>query len=98
MKVFISGRVTGLPREEARRNFERGERLLSDNSYDYVSPLDLVPIVSTPKEAMQILLPKLMECDAILLLSDNKFSEGSQVEECVAKYCKLLILYEDDLI
>ena len=98
MNVFISGRVTGLKREEALRNFERGKTMLLQNTYDYVNPLELVPEGSDERTAMKILLPLLVECDAILLLSDSKFSQGSQVEETVAQYCKLQIFYEDDLI
>lgn len=97
-KVFISGAIKGIPREEALRNFERGKKMLLTNTYDYINPLEVVPEKSTDKEAMQILLPLLMTCDAILFLSDSKFSKGSHVEECVAKYCGLQIFYEDDLI
>jgi hypothetical protein len=97
-KVFISGRVTGLPREEAKRNFERGKKMLLQNTFDFINPLDLVREGATNREAMKILLPILTDCYAILLLNDTKFSEGSQVEECVARYCGLQIFYEDDLI
>jgi hypothetical protein len=97
-KVFISGRVTGLPRAEAERNFERGKKAILQNGYDYISPLDKVPENASECEAMTILLPLLTkECDAILLLNDSKFSPGSHVEEKVAKYCKKMIFYEDDL-
>jgi hypothetical protein len=98
MKVFISGRVTGLKRDEAKRNFERGKTMLLQNTFDFVNPLELVPEGADNRTAMKILLPLLTQCDAILLLSDTKFSEGSQVEEAVAKYCGLQIFYEDDLI
>jgi hypothetical protein len=99
MKVFISGRVTGLPREEAIRNFERAKKLLLQNTYDYVNPLDLVSENATNCEAMTILLPILTrDCDGILLMNDHKFSEGSHLEEMTALYCKKKIFYEDDLI
>jgi hypothetical protein len=97
-KVFISGGISGLRPEEAKRNFERGKRMLLQNTYDYINPLEMVPEGATDKEAMKILLPLLMDCDAILLLSDSKFSKGSHVEETVAQYCGLQIFYEDDLI
>jgi hypothetical protein len=97
MKIFISGRITGLPREEAARNFARGEREIAANDYTWVNPLDLVPEKTPNKEAMSILLPELLKCDGILLLNDTKFSEGSQIEEAVARYCGLQIFYEDDL-
>lgn len=97
-KVFISGRVTGLPKEEAIRNFNRGKGMLLQNNYDFINPLDLVPEGASNKEAMRILLPLLIDADGILLLNDNKFSEGSHIEKAIAKYCKLQVFYEDDLI
>lgn len=98
MKIFISGRVAGLPRAEAVRNFERGVKMLMQNTYDFVNPLNIVPEGATDREAMKVLLPLLCDCDGILLLNDSKFSGGSHTEETVAKYCGLQIFYEDDLI
>ena len=100
MRVFISGKVTGLPRDQVKRNFERGKSLLLNNTYDFISPLDLVPEGATNREAMAILLPVLASenCDGILLLNDSKFSEGSQIELKVAQYCGLNIYFEDDFI
>jgi hypothetical protein len=98
MKIFISGRVTGLPRAEAERNFERGKKMLLLNTYDYVNPLELVPENASNSEAMTILLPILArDCDGILLMNDHKFSEGSHLEKMTALYCKKQIFYEDDL-
>jgi hypothetical protein len=100
MKIFISGRVTGLLRSEAVRNFERGKKLILQNGWDYINPLDLVPENANEPDSMTILLPLLADksCDGILLLNDSKFSPGSHVEETVARYCKKQFFYEDDLI
>jgi len=96
-KVFISGRVTGLPRAEAVRNFERGKNLLMQNTYDFVNPLDLVPEGTDNALALKMCLDALFSCDGILLLNDHDFSEGSQIEELVARYWKKEFYYEDDL-
>lgn len=98
MKVFISGRVTGLPRAEAIRNFDRGKKLLMLNTFNFVNPLDLVPENATPTEAMSICIAELLKCDGILLLDDHKQSEGSQIEKMLAGYCGKEIIFEDDLI
>jgi hypothetical protein len=97
VKVYIAGRVTGLPRQEAARNFERGTRLLLNNTYNYLNPLDIVPETCDNKEAMRLLIPELLKCDAILLLNDAKFSPGAHLEEQIARYCGLDLYYEDDL-
>lgn len=96
--VFISGPVTGLPRESVIRKFEHGERLLMLNTYNFINPLKHVPEKATQTEAMRILLPKLLKCDAILLLNGYEFSEGSRIEEMLAVYCGLHRYTEDDLI
>jgi hypothetical protein len=46
---------------------------------------------------MKICLPLMLECDAILLLSDWMFSEGAQIEAQLARYVGLHIINEDDL-
>jgi hypothetical protein len=97
MKVFISGRVSGLKREDVVKNFDHGKKLLLNNTFDFVCPVDLVQENAPNREAMKILLPLLTDCDAILLLNDHKFSEGSHLEELTARYCGLQIMYEDDL-
>lgn len=97
MKVYIAGCVTGLPREEAIKNFERGKMILLKNTHDFVNPIDLVPENSSPGEAMKLCLPAVIDCDAILMLTDYKFSEGAQVEKQLARYCGKKILYEEDL-
>jgi hypothetical protein len=97
MKVFISGRVTGLPRQEAERNFQRAEDLIYLNMFEPANPLKIVPADASNKHAMKILLPILCDCDAILLLKDHKFSEGSYIEKKTAQYCGLLFFHEEDL-
>jgi hypothetical protein len=97
MKIFISGRIAGLSRDEAVRNFERGKKMLMQNTFDFVCPIDLVPEGATDEDAMSTLLPLLCKCDGILLLNDSKFSGGSHIEEKLAKYLKKQIFYEDDL-
>jgi hypothetical protein len=98
MKVFISGKVTGVPREKALEKFKRAEMLLMKNTFDYVNPMELVPEGATNSEAMALCLSEVCKCDALLLLSDAKFSEGSKIEEMTAKYCGKQIFNEDDLI
>jgi hypothetical protein len=51
-KIYIAGRVTGIPRAEAAHKFERGKKLLMQNGFNYINPMDMVPEDATPKEAM----------------------------------------------
>ena len=97
MRIYIAGRVSGQPREQSERNFARGIKALVSCNYEPVNPLDLVKEGATHREAMKILIPAMLECDGILLLNDHIFSEGARLEEDMARYCKMLIFYEDDL-
>lgn len=97
MKVYISGRVSGLPYEDVRRKFARVEAELRASNFMPVNPLDHVSAGISPAEAMKHLVPILLECDAILLLSDWEFSEGARIEAELARYAGMTIINEDDL-
>ncbi|MBE3035892.1 MAG: DUF4406 domain-containing protein [Candidatus Atribacteria bacterium] len=95
--LYVAGRVTGLSRQEAQHNFARGISLLPVNTYSIFNPLVICPADLTKKEAMTLLLPVLLKCDSILILTNHKFSEGTQIELQLARYCGLQILYESNL-
>lgn len=98
MKFYIAGRVSGLPRADALKNFERGEKELAANGMDSVNPLKLVDEFMTTREAMKVLLPVLLDCDGIMLLYDWEWSEGAKIEHTLARYSGLRIIEEDELI
>jgi hypothetical protein len=97
MKIYIAGRVTGLPYESVVIKFEKAEQLLLTCSHQPVSPIKHVVPAADPCEAMKICLPLLLDCDAILLLNDYPFSEGAQIEAQLARYAGKHIINEDDL-
>jgi len=97
MKIYIAGRVSGLPRVDAERNFERGERALQANGMNFVNPLKLVGEDISPMEAMKILIPAMLDSDGILMLNDWQWSEGARIEQMLAQYAGLRIIEEDDL-
>jgi len=96
-KVFISGKVTGLPANLARLYFDQAEKCLTNLGYECVNPMKIVPQNATPAEAMTILLPILTEqCSAIYFLANHIYSEGSKAEEVVARYFHKKILFEEE--
>lgn len=96
MKIYIAGRVTGISRDQAERNFKRGEMLLRANNHEPVNPLDFTLPSMTQKEAMKFLLPLLLTCDGVLMLVDWEFSEGAKIEYHLAAYTDMTILMEED--
>lgn len=97
MRVFISGRVSGLPYDQVQKKFAGAEALLKAEGHDTVNPLDQVPPGTGSGAAMKILVPLLLDCDAIYLLADWEFSEGAQIEAQLARYAGISIINEDDL-
>jgi hypothetical protein len=101
MRVYIAGRVTGLPYEEAKAKFERAEEALRASNFNPVNPLKHVNSLASNRDAMKVCMPLLMDCNAILLLNDYEFSEGAKVELACAQYIArdepFKIMNEDDL-
>lgn len=80
-KVYISGKITGLPINEAKDNFKNAENKLREKGYEVVNPFNNgLPENSTWMEHMKADIKLLMECDIICLLSNWKDSTGARIE------------------
>ena len=97
MKVYIAGRVSGQPYDQVKAKFAAAETMLRAGDHEPVNPLKHVECQAKPAEAMKVLIPLMLECDALLLLNDWEFSEGAQIEAQMARYAGMCIMNEDDL-
>lgn len=86
MKVYISGRISGLPMSEVKEKF--------DNAADLLDSLDLQPVNplnnglqegATWAQHMGKDIEMLLECDGILMLDNWKQSKGADIERAIAK-------------
>jgi len=85
-KVYISGKITGLPIDEARFNFQEAERSLNKLGYEPVNPFNNgLTVDHTWLEHMKADLKLLLDCDMICLLSNWKDSRGAKMELDLAK-------------
>ena len=80
-KVYICGKVTGLPYHEVTRKFGEAHLKLLQQGYLPVNPLAVVNDWHMPwEQAMRLCIKALMDCDAVYLLHDWQQSKGAKVE------------------
>lgn len=84
-KVYLSGPITSLPLEDARRIFESAEEFIEKLGHTAVNPMKngLTP-ESTWEEHMKRDLAMLLECDTICMLPNFRESKGAMLELDVA--------------
>lgn len=95
-KIYISGRIDGLPIDEVTAKFAKAEACLKAQGYDVVNPLkNGIPfdISWEYHAAMDILL--LISCESIYLLADWNFSKGATLEKNIAELTGKTIVYEE---
>ena len=99
MKIYISGKMRGLPEEESRKLFKAAENYLIELGHDVINPWD-----SEGKKNEQcndwddyILydLQILKTCDAIFMLSNWQDSDGAKCEHAFARGRGMEIIYEE---
>ncbi|HBG40257.1 MAG TPA: hypothetical protein DDW85_02435 [Porphyromonadaceae bacterium] len=85
MRVYISGKITGLPFDEVENNFNAAQMRLEEEGFAVVNPLDNgMPPGGKWIEHMKADIKLLMECDTIYLLNNWKHSEGAIIERYLA--------------
>jgi len=103
MKIYISGKISGLTTEEALNNFERAEKNLSENQWsldsvcvnELVNPMKLEHNHNKSwEEFMKEDIGALLSCDAIYLLKNWGDSRGARIERAIALELGITILYE----
>lgn len=97
MKVYISGKITGLTRDIYLTKFANAEKKLKDMGYEVINPValnDMLPVDTTWQQYMDVSLVLLKMCDAIYLLDGWEDSPGARVEYTFATKSDYKILHE----
>lgn len=98
MKVFISGKITGIE-ADAEDIFLEVEEYLKNKGCSVVNPMKLPHNHDKTWESyMKETLTELLTCDAIYILSNAKDSKGAELEIRVAKATGIIPIYQDDLL
>ena len=98
-KIYIAGKVTGLPIESVLKKFATAQMEIEELNFKAVNPIAVVNDWQCEwHTAMKLCIKALMDCDAIVALDDWKDSEGANLELGLAKRLGIIIFYGiDDL-
>lgn len=101
IKVYLSGKITGLVHEDAFDKFEWYENYLSQKftvinpKFTVINPMKLKPAFSLPYWLFYMLrdIWELIHCKAIFLQPDWQDSKGARIEKRVAELFWLEVVY-----
>ena len=99
MRIYLSGKITGLDKEVYSRQFERAETFYKTSGFDVVNPVKIGEEVLkiNPKaewqDFMQEDLKALRTCTHIVLLEGWEESKGAKMEKAEAEKMGLEIMY-----
>lgn len=86
MKIYVSGKITGLPIEEAKQRFANSQALLESIGFEVVNPLEFG--LCDEKESWESHMVKDIEllfgCDAIYMMDNWTGSTGAGIEYDIA--------------
>lgn len=99
LKVYVSGKISGLPESEAMDNFIRGKAQLKElfnlRVKEIVTPFDLPHLHDKRWDSyMREDIVELMSCDAIFMLKDWRSSKGAILEHDIAQRLDFIIIYQ----
>ncbi len=98
MKVYISGKITGLRQYEAKRNFYEMEKMLIAHGVtDIFNPMREINQELPYEEQMRLCFEALKNCLIIVMHPNWKESPGAKQEFIKAKQLGLHIRYHDRL-
>lgn len=95
MKIYISGKITGLPFSEVEAKFQQAEWLLEDLDVEPINPLkNGLTKEHSWNQHMVRDIEMLLECDGILMLENWKESVGAGIEYDIAMRTGKTIMFE----
>jgi hypothetical protein len=94
-RIYVSGKITGLPIEVAYQSFYNAEKLLINLGLDTVNPMTLNHDHDLSWENyMRVDLIALLKCTHIYMLKNWHTSKGANIEYNLAKDLNLTIIFE----
>ena len=99
MKIYISGKITGIALSNAREKFKWHSGYLDLKGFTPVNPFEVIPYHKklTWKDYMAADIKALMYCEAIYMLNCWGQSKGARIEYAIAKELGLKVIYQGEL-
>lgn len=95
MRIYISGKITGLPLREVEHKFQSAQNFLEEFGFEVVSPLkNGLSQSHTWQQHIVRDIELLLPCEAIYMLGDWVDSVGAGIEYDVAVRTGKIVLFE----
>ena len=99
MKIYISGKITGLPFKEVKDKFQKVQNFLEELGFEVINPLkNGLKKDSSWEEHMKIDIELLTSCDVVYMLNGWIDSVGACIEYDIATRMGKKILFESDMV
>ena len=96
MKIYISGKITGLQKRDYRGKFKAAANRLRLQGHTVVDPSRLDVYDLTYAQYMAIDTTLLSFCDGIYMLDNWRDSNGAKLEKEYAESLGLKVMYESE--
>ena len=95
MKIYISGKITGLNLDVARQLFAQAEDWLRGIGHEPVNPMKEVEQLSEDhwKKMMHDAIRVMMDCDGVYMLPNYSDSRGANIELYIANSLGMQVIY-----
>ncbi len=98
MKIYISGKISGLDRDEVVEKFTKAEESLTAAGYQVVNPLrNGLPYEAPWESHMAMDIIHLLGCDGIYLLPCWTDSKGAMLEKKIAEFTGKDLIYQKEI-
>lgn len=96
MKIYVSGKITGLQKRDYRGKFKAAANRLRMQGHTVVDPSRLDVYELTYAQYMAVDTTLLSFCDAIYMLENWETSNGARLEKEYAESLGLKVMYESE--
>jgi len=96
-KIYLAGRVTGLPEKEVEAKFANKTKQLTEQGHSVYNPVGQLWAAGLKHEPWDVLMkaaiPMMLQCDELHLLPCWKESKGARLERDIAHRLDMPIIY-----